>query len=135
MEGHTEVDVVFDGPGYLVFAEAKLGSDVSLRTKWDPDRNQIVRNIDCVMEQAGARRPYFWMLVRDRNEATAFGELVERYRVDPLTLAAALGHRRPDGLDRLARSIAVIESRELLGLLPVAPVFSDVMDEIRRRVE
>ena len=53
VEGPTEVDIVFEGIEYLVFVEAKLGSDVSAGTTYDPIRNQIVRNIDGAM----ARNP------------------------------------------------------------------------------
>jgi hypothetical protein len=67
VEGSSEIDITFEGRSYIIFIEAKLGSDVSFRTKYDPERNQIVRNIDCVLEVCGKRRPVFWMFVRDRQ--------------------------------------------------------------------
>ena len=39
VEGPTEVDAVLDGDDYLIFVEAKLYSDVSERTTYDPLRN------------------------------------------------------------------------------------------------
>ena len=39
VEGPTEVDAVFEGAEFLVFVEAKLGSDVSEQTTYDPLRN------------------------------------------------------------------------------------------------
>jgi hypothetical protein len=55
VEGSSEIDVTFDHDQFLVYVEAKLGSDVSMNTKYDPQRNQIVRNIDCLIESAGER--------------------------------------------------------------------------------
>ena len=59
VEGQTEVDIVFEGIEYLVFVEAKLSNPVSLETTYDPLRNQIIRNIDCAIEEAGGRQPLF----------------------------------------------------------------------------
>ena len=52
------MDTIFEGGGFLIFVEAKLGSDVSQRTTYDPLRNQIERNIDCAVEEAGDRDLY-----------------------------------------------------------------------------
>ena len=55
VEGPSEVDIRFDHAQFLVFIEAKLTSDVSARTTYDPQRNQIIRNIDCLIAGAGNR--------------------------------------------------------------------------------
>jgi hypothetical protein len=65
VEGDSEIDVILQNSVLVVFAEAKLGSDISSSTTYDPHRNQIVRNIDCVLDWANGRAPLFWMLVRD----------------------------------------------------------------------
>jgi hypothetical protein len=52
VEGNSEIDVVIESTSLLIDVEAKLDSDISMRTTYDPSRNQIVRNIDCVMEAA-----------------------------------------------------------------------------------
>ena len=134
VEGPTEVDVVLDGNDYLVFIEAKLHSDISERTTYDPERNQIVRNIDCVIEEAGNRRPYFWMFVRDRHPKFKYSETVARYRTDLRLLASALPHRDPAVLSTVVQWIAIMEWRELLPILPATPELSDVLAELRRRV-
>ena len=67
----------------LVFVEAKLGSDVSPSTRYDPDRDQIVRNIDCLIEEAGDVQAFFWMLVRDRDPSRLYMRRIEEYRNDP----------------------------------------------------
>lgn len=54
VEGDMEVDIVLEGEAYLIFVEAKLHSGIAERTKYDRKRNQIIRNIDCVIEDAGA---------------------------------------------------------------------------------
>src|SRR4051812_23582392 len=48
VDGSSEIDVMFDHDQFLVYVEAKLGSDISMDTKYDPQRNQIARNIDCL---------------------------------------------------------------------------------------
>ena len=134
VEGSTEVDCVLEGEDILVCIEAKLRSDVSPRTKYDPMRNQIVRNIDCVIEEAGNRQPCFWMVVRDRNPECEYTQLVDGYREDCRKLAAVLPHRDPCVLSAIVDAIAIVEWRELLPLLPRTTEFGDVLDELRRRV-
>ena len=131
VEGPTEVDAVLESDEYLIFVEAKLHSPVDQRTTYDPKRNQIVRNIDCVIEEARDRRPYFWMFVRDRDRHS---ELIDRYRSDLKALASELPHRDPVDLEQVAGSIAVIEWRELVMLLPATRDLKDVLVELHRRV-
>ena len=135
VEGPTEVDAVFEGAEFLVFVEAKLGSDVSEQTTYDPLRNQIERNIDCVVEEAGDRDPLFWMFVRDRKPQFAYTQIIESYRSDVEVLQARLPHQDAGVLARTAKRMAVVEWRELLALFPDTPELADVVTEIRRRVE
>ena len=133
VEGDTEVDIALDGLSYLIFVEAKLGSDVSERTSYDPERNQILRNIDCAIERAGDRRPYFWMFVKDRSPERLYWKLIRDYRTKPESLARRLPHRDPAVLARMTKGIAVIEWRDLVSLLPDTPDTTDVLGELRRR--
>ena len=135
VEGKTEVDAVLEGVDYLVFIEAKLNSDVPERTSYDPSRNQIVRNIDCAIEEAGNRLPLFWMFVKDRQPDFKYSKIIDCYRSDVRLLELRLPHRDPRVLAQMIKEMAVIEWRELLPLLPDTPEFSDVLIEIRRRVE
>ncbi len=134
VEGSTEVDLVFDGTDYLIFVEAKLHSDVSTSTTHDPERNQIVRNIDCLIEEAGNREPFFWMIVRDRDPSRSYMQLIERYRGDPDELHRLLPHRDPVVLKRIAASLAVVVWAELLPLIPNSAELSDTVAELARRV-
>ena len=53
VEGDTEVDITIEGSGVLWFLEAKLHSDLSASTTYDPSRNQLARKIDVLLEQIG----------------------------------------------------------------------------------
>ena len=134
VEGPTEVDIVFKGTGFLIFVEAKLGSDMSMRTTYDPSRNQIERNIDCVLENAGNRDALFWMFVKERQGEFEYTKIVEAYRSDIGRLQIRLPHRDPKLLARLVENIALVEWRELSPLLPDISELVDVQAEIRRRV-
>ena len=133
VEGSTEVDLVFDGTDYLVFVEAKLHSDVSPSTTYDPDRNQIVRNIDCLIEQAGDREPFFWMLVKDRAPYRAYSQLLAAYRSDPQLALNLLPHRDPDELRAVINSVAVITWEELFTSVPTDLIDEDILSELLRR--
>ncbi len=134
VEGPTEVDVVFEGARHLVFVEAKLGSDVSEQTTYDPLRNQIVRNIDCVIEEACDRKPLFWMFVKDRLPQFRYSEIIDSYRSDVGLLKSQLPHRDSGLLEQVVKNISIVEWRELVPLLPDRPDLTDVLKEIRRRV-
>ena len=135
VEGQTEVDIVFEGIEYLVFVEAKLSSPVSLETTYDPLRNQIIRNIDCAIEEAGGRQPLFWMFVKDRQPQFSYSEIIDEYRSDVRSLKSLLPHRDTEVLARMVKGIAVVEWRELMPLLPDTPELADVQAEIRWRTE
>ena len=134
VEGSTEVDLVFDAAAYLVFVEAKLHSDISISTTYDPDRNQIARNIDCVIEQAGRREPFFWMLVDDRNPERLYMELIERYRRNPSELHRLLPHRSIDTLTGIVETLAVITWKDLLPAGPVGAATAEIRAELGSRI-
>jgi hypothetical protein len=136
VEGPSEIDITFEGRGYIAFVEAKLGSDASLTTTYDPERNQIARNIDCVLEVCGKRRPFFWMFVRDRQPTRAYVQLMDRYRAAS-ELNRSLPHRAVQRLAEIASGLAVVTWSELLALLAGAPqmgVEEEVQRELERRV-
>ena len=118
MERATEVDIVFDGTEFLVFVEVKLGSDISMETTNDPLRNQIERNIDCVLEDAGDRDALFWMFVKERQPEFACTKIVEACRSHIERFQSGLPHRDSKLLTRLVEDMALVEWRELSPLLP-----------------
>jgi hypothetical protein len=136
VEGPSEIDITLEGKSYVVFVEAKLGSDISLSTTYDPERNQIVRNVDCVLDICGNRRPVFWMFVRDQAATRAYVQLMERYR-SVSELNRALPHRAVAQLVSLCTALAVVTWADLLHLVAGVsrcPPETDVELELRRRV-
>jgi hypothetical protein len=117
VEGASEIDVTFDHEQFLVYVEAKLGSDVSMNTKYDPLRNQIVRNIDCLIENAGERMPLFWMLVRDEAPDRAYVQLTKSYKADPTLLARELPHRDSTTINTVAQNITMLKWSDLSELV------------------
>ena len=108
VEGSSEIDIAFDHDRFLVFAEAKLGSDVSHSTSYDPERNQIIRNIDCLIEKAGDRAPIFWMLVRDEEPSRAYLLFMNGYKNDPGLLVRDLPHRNTAVLEKVAQNLTIL---------------------------
>lgn len=51
LEGNTNVDLIIEGESEgrktVLFIESKYLSDISYQTKYNPARDQIIRNIDC----------------------------------------------------------------------------------------
>jgi hypothetical protein len=114
VEGKSEIDIILRNPALLVFVEAKLGSDISLRTTYNPQRNQIVRNIDCVLTEGQKREPLFWMIVRDTDPARSYTQLMEHYRSQPNELLGQLGHHAPERVHAVCRNLSLIRWRDLL---------------------
>jgi hypothetical protein len=114
VEGKSEIDVIFRNCALVVFAEAKLDSDISLITKYDPDRNQIVRNIDCVLDRAAGRVPMFWMLVRDARPERSYTQLFSQYRAQPDTLVRELRHHDPQTVAKLAGNLTMLVWKDVI---------------------
>ncbi len=137
VEGESEIDLAFLSNRYVVFVEAKLGSDVSHSTKYDPTRNQIVRNIDCALEQAGELPAAMWMFVKDTGPNRMYLSFVNDYRRDPGLLHRLLPHRDRKTVYTMASRLAVITWSDLLNALCLhtdeAEVRS-VLNEVRGRL-
>ena len=136
VEGPSEIDITFEGRTYVAYVEAKLGSDVSLSTTYDPERNQVARNIDCLLEVCGKRRPIFWMFVRDRQPTRAYVQLIDRYRT-AAQLNRSLPHRALARLEDVASGLAVVTWSQLMTLLAGSDgtcVEAQVAAEVKRRV-
>ena len=52
LEANTHVDVVFESDNLLIFVEVKFTSDISHETTFNPNRNQLARNIDVGISEA-----------------------------------------------------------------------------------
>jgi len=99
-EGESEIDVLIETEQIVWFIEAKFRSDISERTTNNPDRDQVIRNLDVGTWYAGVREFYFSLLLLDAPQATKGTALVERYSGSRDDVLRRLPHR-PDGLANL----------------------------------
>ena len=106
-EGASEVDVVIETEFSVWFIEAKFKSDISTGTTNNPDRDQVLRNIDVGSWFAGVREFYFALLVADPARSPKGVAAVARYR-DALP---EMQHR-PDGLKNV-RGVALMTWRQI----------------------
>ena len=139
VEGDSEIDICLKSKSITLFIEAKLGSDISMRTTYDPVRNQVARNIDCLLDVSGSTVPMFWMLVRDRQEGRAYTQLMTTYKNDPTKLSEALPHRDLAILKEIAARLSIILWKDLLAVIDPTKVTDvqtyDVHQELIRRVD
>jgi hypothetical protein len=137
VEGPSEIDIIFDHDQFLVYVEAKLGSDVSMNTTYDPQRNQIIRNIDCLIANAGNRKPIFWLLVKDEAPTREYVRLIRNYGADPSALVRDLPHRDAGTLRGIAQNLAILlwsDFRELVCAPDRDPETAAVQREWERRI-
>ena len=133
VEGSSEIDVTFEHDQFLVFVEAKLGSDISMDTKYDPQRNQIARNIDCLIEKAGDRTPVFWLMVRDEAPDRAYVQLMNAYKADPTILARELPHRDPSKLHEVSRNLTTLLWSDFSELV-CGPGWDEISTAVKREL-
>jgi hypothetical protein len=139
VEGASEIDIILQNRVLVVFLEAKLGSDISLSTTYDPHRNQIIRNIDCVLDRAEGRVPMFWMLVRDAGQSRSYTQVLNHYRTNPEVLAGELRHHDAERVIDLARNLGLILWKDLVLQAASLSTSDDkdlifIKNELRRRV-
>jgi len=79
-EGNTEVDLVLESGPWLVFVEVKMDAAPSQGTTSDPDRNQLLRNLDIGYRRAVSAQKEFALIYVTPDAAAP--EIVERLRND-----------------------------------------------------
>ena len=114
-EEESEIDVLIETERFVWFVEAKFRSDVSERTTNNPNRDQVIRNLDIGTWYAGVRDFYFSLLLVDTSHATKGTALVELYAKRGPEIADRLPHR-PDGLTNL-KGIGVLQWSDLAAVL------------------
>ncbi len=137
VEGPSEIDIAFDHEQFLVYVEAKLGSDIAMNTKYDPQRNQIIRNIDCLIANAGNRKPIFWLLVKDETPARDYVQIMNTYKADPSLLFRDLPHRDAETLKGIAQNLTILrwsDFRELVCGPDLDAETAAVKQELERRI-
>jgi hypothetical protein len=81
IEGSTEVDLVLESTAALVFVEVKMGAAPSAGAKSDPERNQLIRNLDVGFARAGREQTQFALVYVTPDQAVP--EIVSRIRERP----------------------------------------------------
>lgn len=99
-EGDSEIDILIETEYAAWFIEAKYKSDVSESTTHDPERDQVLRNIDVGSWYAGARDFYFSLLILDEQHTPVGVSLIDKYAASKDEILAQLPHR-PDRLPNL----------------------------------
>ncbi len=101
LEGSTHVDAYIFNPKtkFRVFIEAKYLSDISYDVSYDIARNQIARNIDCMLDDPEYKS--LFMLVTpqffiDNPRTRLYGYKMSEYRADGELLQLDLPHRALD---------------------------------------
>jgi hypothetical protein len=132
-----QIDIAFDHEQFLVYVEAKLGSDIAMNTKYNPQRNQMIRNIDCLIASAGDRKPIFWLLVKDEAPARDYVQLMNTYKADPSLLFRDLPHRDAETLKGSAQNLTLLlwsDFRDLVCGCSSDPETTAVQRELERRI-
>jgi hypothetical protein len=81
IEGSTEVDLVLESMAALVFIEVKMGAAPSAGTKSDPERHQLVRNLDVGYARAVREETQFALVYITPDECIP--EIVSRIKEQP----------------------------------------------------
>jgi len=96
LEGPTEVDVLIETHGALIFIEAKYLSDIDYKTAYDLHRDQIIRNIDVGTYQAAkqGKRFFFILLTPEFYKHDRFYWFkMDLYQRSPATIKEKLPYR------------------------------------------
>ena len=136
LEGRTHLDALLLAPqtGFAVHFDEKVTSDIDSKVSFDLMRNQIARNIDCMLEAPGGRsRPplslrepahsVFVLLTpqvfRDNPHSRFYGFLMDEYRKNPRALARDLAHRQDDpDWNQLSKRLGWLTWEECNEVLP-----------------
>jgi hypothetical protein len=109
-EGESHVDLTIETSNKLIFIEAKYKADISKNTKHDPDRDQIIRNIDVGTWAAKKRGKEFHFVLLTLKANTYSVDKLQYYKSDPSHIIDQIGSYRKDIKDyvSLCESIHVI---------------------------
>jgi hypothetical protein len=133
LESRTHLDAMLLCPetGLAVHFEAKVLSDIATRTKHDALRNQLARNLDCMLLPASnhpvleSRDPELSFLVlltpelfRRNWRSRLYGHLIREYSSDPSAIQRDLPHLDPGSATRVAQRIGWLTFEEIREIDP-----------------
>ena len=95
-EGETHVDLTMETSKKLIFVEVKYKADISKNTTHDPDRDQIIRNIDVGSWAAKKRAKEFYFVLLTLKTNTYSIDKFHDYKSNPLNIIEKIGSYRKD---------------------------------------
>ena len=101
-EGETHVDLSIETSNKLIFIEAKYKADISKKTKHDPNRDQIIRNIDVGTWAAKKRAKEFYFVLLTLKSNTYSIDKLHYYKSNPSNIIEEIGSYRRDIKDYVA---------------------------------
>jgi len=118
-EGNTQVDLILETSETIIFIEVKYRSEISLSTTYDPERDQIIRNVDVgsyVAKEKG-KNFYFLLLLPSSNDISI--QTLTGYRNNPSLVKEKIGDYRDDIKDfnSLAKHMSSLYWEDILKLL------------------
>ncbi|MDH3567261.1 MAG: hypothetical protein OEM61_07875 [Desulfobacteraceae bacterium] len=101
-EGETHADLTIETSHKLIFVEAKYHADISQSTKHDPNRDQIIRNID-VGSWAAKKigKTFYFVLLTNHTNSYSINKL-NYYKSNPSNIIDQIGSYRKDIKDYAA---------------------------------
>jgi len=118
-EGESHVDLTIETSNKLIFIEATYKADISKNTKHDPDRDQIIRNIDVGTWAAKKRGKEFHFILLTLKTNTYSVDKLQYYKSGPSHIIDQIGSYRKDIKDyvSLCENIHVIYWDQILTAL------------------
>jgi hypothetical protein len=115
-EGETHVDLTIETSNKLIFIEVKYKADISKKTKHDPNRNQIIRNIDVGSWAAKKWAKEFYFILLTLKSNTYSIDKLDYYKSNPSNIIDEIGSYRRDIKDyaALCENIHVIYWDQIL---------------------
>ena len=118
-EKETHVDLTIETSNNLIFIEAKYKADISKNTTHDPNRDQIIRNIDVGSWAAKKRAKEFYFILLTLKTNTYSIDKLNYYKSNPSNIIEKIGSYRKDIKDyvTLCENIDVIYWDQILNFL------------------
>ena len=115
-EGETHADLTIETSNKLIFIEAKYKADISKKTQHDPNRDQIIKNIDVGSWAAKKRAKEFYFILLTLETNTYSIDKLNYYKSNPSNIIEKIGSYRKDIKDyaALCENIHVIYWDQML---------------------
>lgn len=133
-EGPTEVDIIIESEDFVWLIEAKYKSDISMKTTNNPNRDQILRNIDVGSYYAGVRDFYFSLLILDEKTSSKGYKKVNQYKQElgyGVDEFASNFEHRSDGLTNL-KDISVFYWEDIAAIFRFCSTYAE--DQFERDI-